>query len=295
MNMLHKEQRDLNKMKKRIIPLLALALLSVSACNPKNTEPIQTDVAPVIEAGVETTPNELNPVDSATLDSTSTDNTVSTDSVDSDSLNNTNISEEPAMSDRVTYQPGFYYESLSDSIKTRITDTSYPEDCKVPYEDLRYVCVRHYNLNGKEKTGELICNKAIAQDLVEIFYDLYQSEYPIEQSHLVDEYSADDELSMMDNNSSCFNYRVIAGTTRLSKHSLGMAVDINPFYNPYVTYPDGTTHVAPSGAETYADREAPFAFKITHDDPAYKAFTEHGFTWGGDWNSVKDYQHFEKD
>ena len=187
------------------------------------------------------------------------------------------IQEDFPMADRVTYQPGFYYESLSDDIKSRITGISYKEECTIPYEDLRYVSVLHYDLDGKEQIGELICNQAIAEDMVEIFYELYQIEYPIEQIRLIDEYSGDDTLSMMDNNSSSFNYRVIEGTTRLSKHALGMAIDINPFYNPYVTYPNGIERISPVGSEPYADRDAVFSFKITHDI-RYKLFIEHGLS-----------------
>ncbi len=206
--------------------------------------------------------------------------------------------EDLPMADRITYQNGFYYESLSESIKNRITGISYPADdstAQIHYDDLRYVSVLYYNFNDKEKVGELICNKEIAQDLVEIFYELYVNHYQIEKIHLVDEYNGDDELSMKDNNTSCFNYRTIEGKDKLSNHSYGLAIDLNPFFNPYVTYPaDGSIHVAPEGSEYYADRSKEFAYKITRDDLAYTLFTEHGFTWGGNWNSSKDYQHFEK-
>ncbi|MGN0413090.1 MAG: M15 family metallopeptidase [Lachnospiraceae bacterium] len=206
--------------------------------------------------------------------------------------------EDLPMADRITYQNGFYYESLSESIKNRITGISYPADdstAQIHYDDLRYVSVLYYNFNDKEKVGELICNKEIAQDLVEIFYELYVNHYQIEKINLVDEYSGDDELSMKDNNTSCFNYRTIEGKDKLSNHSYGLAIDLNPFFNPYVTYPaDGSIHVAPEGSEYYADRSKEFAYKITRDDLAYTLFTEHGFTWGGNWNSSKDYQHFEK-
>ena len=96
--------------------------------------------------------------------------------------------------------------------------------------------VRYYDFEGEIQTGELICNKGIAQDLVEIFYELYLNEYQIEKIRLIDEYGGDDTASMEDNNTSCFNYRVVDGTTSLSKHALGCAIDINPFYNPYVVY-----------------------------------------------------------
>jgi hypothetical protein len=217
--------------------------------------------------------------------------------------------------DRSVYEQGFYYEPLSDEIKKKITGISYPvteadkdttavtavnivsssEKIQVSYDDLRYVSVLYYNFKGIERTGELICNKAIAQDLVEIFYELYRNEYQIEQISLIDEYSGDDVLSMLDNNTSCFNYRLVDGTTSLSKHALGLAIDINPFYNPYVVYKnDGTTYISPQGSETYADRSKEFAYKIDENDLCYKLFTEHGFTWGGNWNSLKDYQHFQK-
>lgn len=205
---------------------------------------------------------------------------------------------EPAMSDRVLYQEGFYYESLSDTVKAKITGISYPVDdtaAAVSYDTLRYVNVLYYDFNGEKQSGELICHKAIAQDLVEIFSALYEMRYPIEKIALVDDYRGDDELSMQDNNTSCFNYRALP-SGRLSNHAYGLALDLNPFYNPYVTYRnDGSVHIAPAGSDDYADRERSFDHKIDKEDPAYQLFIQHGFTWGGSWRSSKDYQHFEKE
>lgn len=197
------------------------------------------------------------------------------------------------MEERIVYQPDFYYEPINEEVKSRIYGLSYKEDCTVPYDELRYVRVRYINFNGSDKTGELICNKAIAQDLVEIFYELYLAQYPIEQIRLIDEYGADDLLSMKDNNTSCFNYRVVEGSTKLSKHARGLAIDINPFYNPYVDIRDG--RVSPEESAYYADRTKTFAYKIDENDLCYKLFTEHGFFWGGNWKTTKDYQHFQKD
>lgn len=200
--------------------------------------------------------------------------------------------------ERTTYQPGFYYEPLTDTVKQRITGISYPESgCTVPYEDLLYVGLLYHDFNGEEQSGELICNKAVAQDMVEIFYELYQNDYQIERIRLIDEYGGDDTASMADNNTSCFNYRVVDGTTSLSKHAYGLAIDINPFYNPYVVYNKGgtgNTYISPAGSEIYADRSQDFAYKIDENDLCYRLFIEHGFTWGGNWNSSKDYQHFQK-
>ena len=211
----------------------------------------------------------------------------------------------------------FYYEPLSEDVITRITGISYPvtetqatdtavpavnivatdEKIAISYDDLRYLSVLYYDFNGEVQNGELICNKGIAQDLLEIFYELYLNEYQIEKIKLIDEYNGDDTASMSDNNTSCFNYRVVDGTSNLSKHALGCAIDVNPFYNPYVVINkdgSGQTYISPEGSEIYADRTEDFPYKIDENDLCYKLFKEHGFTWGGDWNSCKDYQHFQK-
>ncbi len=189
----------------------------------------------------------------------------------------------------------FYYEPLSEEIIAKITGVSYVENENISLDDLRYVHILHYNFNDEVVEGELICNKAIAQDLLEIFYELYLAEYKIEKVCLIDEYDGDDTASMEDNNTSCFNYRVVDGTTNLSKHAYGLAIDINPFYNPYVVFKeDGSTYISPEGSEPYTDRSADFPYKIDENDLCYKLFKEHGFTWGGNWNSCKDYQHFQK-
>lgn len=200
------------------------------------------------------------------------------------------------LENRVTYTEGFYYEAISDNLRRYITGISYPaEDAEITLDELRYVHIWHYNFDGDPTEGELICNEAIAQDLVEIFYELYRNEYQLEQVHLIDEYDGDDISSMEANNTSCFNYRPIQDSTKLSKHALGLAVDINPLYNPYITYnTDGTEDVSPVSGSAYADRSTSFSYKIDESDLCYKLFTQHGFTWGGNWNSCKDYQHFQK-
>lgn len=198
--------------------------------------------------------------------------------------------------DRVTYNmEGFFYEPITEDVKERIYGLSYKEDCTVPYEDLNYVGVLYKNFDGETAHGEIICNKQIAEDLVEIFYELYQNEYPIEKIQLIDDFNADDDLSCAENNTSSFNYRVVDGTTKLSKHALGMAIDINPFCNPYVTYPNGVERISPAGSEPYADRDADLPYMIQKGDLLYNLFIERGFTWGGEWKTLKDYQHFQKE
>ena len=188
----------------------------------------------------------------------------------------------------------FYAAEIDDVIFARIKGKSYKDDCTVPLSDLRYLHVIHIGFDGEPHEGELICNASIAADLLDIFQKLYEAGYQIEKIRLVDEYNADDEASMRDNNSSCFNFRFISHTTKVSKHGLGLAVDINTLYNPYIKTVDGKTHIEPATAGEYVDRTKDFPHKIDENDLCYKLFTLHGFEWGGNWKSVKDYQHFEK-
>lgn len=204
--------------------------------------------------------------------------------------------------ENVTYKGGkvssennesFYMTEITDEIFNRIYGKSFKEDCTLPREDLRYLHVLHKDLDGNDHEGEMIVNKHIAEDVLDILQKLYDANYPIEKIRLVDEYNADDELSMEDNNSSSFNFRFISHTTKISKHGLGLAVDINTLYNPYVKEVDGERVIEPITAEPYLDRTAEFPYKIDENDLCYKLFTEKGFEWGGSWTTRKDYQHFE--
>lgn len=188
----------------------------------------------------------------------------------------------------------FYISEIPDDIFEKMQGKSYKVDCTLPRENLRYIHVLHVGFDNQVHEGELVVNKDIADDVLEIFKELYESGYQIEKVRLVDEYDADDESSMSDNNSSAFNFRFISHTTKISKHGMGMAVDINTLYNPYVKTVDGELSIEPANAADYVDRSRDFSHKIDHDDLCYKLFTEHGFEWGGDWTHSKDYQHFEK-
>ena len=192
------------------------------------------------------------------------------------------------------YAQNFSQQEITDSIFARIEGKSFKENCTTPRRDLRYLKVLHYNKEGEELEGELICHKDIADDLLAIFRELHRAKYPIERMVLIDEFDADDEASMRANNTSAFNFRPASGMRRLSKHSTGMAIDINPLYNPLVKHREGRTRVYPSTATPYIDRTQDFPYKIVKGDLCYRLFKQHGFSWGGDWRRSKDYQHFEK-
>lgn len=196
-------------------------------------------------------------------------------------------------------QEGFSISPISEAVKARMMGKSYPkEGAKIAIGDLRYLRVKHYDAEGKVKNGEIVVNKAIANDVLEIFKELFNMKYPIESVKLIDDFNADDETSMRHNNSSGFCYRVVKGSKSLSKHSRGLAIDINTLYNPCFkldptgksAYKKGT--LQPANAEKYVSRKTKYPYTLTAEVIAL--FKKHGFKWGGDWRTMKDYQHFEK-
>ena len=188
------------------------------------------------------------------------------------------------------FEPVFEAVPIPDSVEVRMRGVSYPEDAEIKLDDLRYLRLSYVDFDGEEQVGELVCNEAIADDLVAIFRELYEARYPIKSIRLIDDFGGDDEASMAADNTSCFNYRKKTGMRELSKHALGLAVDINPFENPYVR----SSCVRPADAAAFADRTKDFPHKIDKEDLCYRLFRAHGFSWGGTWRSVQDYQHFEK-
>lgn len=188
---------------------------------------------------------------------------------------------------------GFSYSPIPDAIFEIMKGKSFKTDCTIPREELSYLRVRYVDLQGKTQDGEMVVNRRIAETVLSIFQELYAAKYPIEKIRLVDHYDADDERSMTDNNSSSFNFRFISHTTKVSKHGMGAAIDINPLYNPYVKPIDGRLLIEPAAGAPYVDRSRDFPMKIDEDDLAFRLFTRYGFEWGGSWEDRKDYQHFE--
>lgn len=188
----------------------------------------------------------------------------------------------------------FYQTKITDSIFERIYRKSFPVNCTTQREELSYLHLLHIGFDWKIHIGELIIHKDLADDILDIFFQLYQNKYPIEKIKLIDEYQADDNASMRDNNTSGFNFRMIANTTKLSNHSTGRAIDINPLYNPYVRYVNGKLLCDPKEGMIYMDRQKDFPYKIDRDGICYQLFRKYGFTWGGDWKNDLDYQHFER-
>ncbi len=151
---------------------------------------------------------------------------------------------------------------------------------------LTIINVEYYGFDNKLHRGQLVVNKEVANDLIGIFQFIKETRFPVEKVKPIVEYRWSDEKSMSDNNTSAFNYRFVSGSKILSMHAKGLAIDINPMFNPYVK----NGKVSPEGA-CYVDE---IKGTITDDCELVKEFKKRGWTWGGDWKSLKDYQHFQK-
>ena len=187
-----------------------------------------------------------------------------------------------------------------DAVYKRIYGKSYKTNNDIALSDLRYLKMLHVNFNGKYQVGEMIVNKKVASEVMGIFKTLCKEKYQIYSMYLIDNFwtgdgDSSDYASIDANNTSAFCYRKATGSSKLSKHGLGLAIDINPQQNPYVTYKNGKPKYSHSNAAKYVEnRSSDTPHVITKSDLAYKLFTSKGWSWGGSWSTPKDYQHFQK-
>lgn len=196
--------------------------------------------------------------------------------------------------DEEVVRAAFYSQPISDELANRLVPNVYdPNQDFVTLDDLQDIRVLYYDFSGTPKVGQLAANNLIAQDLEEIFYELYQQKYPIENVSIPFDLESDDESMAQDiTRSLAFTWQ--DGEPMKHEHSLGLAVDFNPLYNPQVVMEDDQVYIDPIQGADYADRSVIQEHMIDENDPAYKAFTNHGFYWGGTWDGRNDYQHFEK-
>ena len=154
------------------------------------------------------------------------------------------------------------------------------------WADLAYLQVDHVGFDGGAR-GELVVATALATRAVALFRRLWQLGFPIRQLRLVDDFGASDDASMAADNSSAFNFRVVAGTNVLSQHALGRAIDLNPVENPW-RRPD---RILPAAGAAFADRTVIRPGMIVRPGPITAMLDEAGWEWGGDWIHAFDDHH----
>ncbi len=181
---------------------------------------------------------------------------------------------------------------ISPGIAKMMIGRSYHSSCPIGLDDLRYVIVLHLGFDDEEHRGTLVVHEQLAQEVIDIFKELYEHNFLIEKIHLIDRYDANDIESMEDNNTSAFCYRERVGKPgEISMHSYGAAIDINPLINPYVK---GKV-VLPRMGMLYLNPSPDIPGKITKDSMCYKIFKKYGWTSGLDFEGYIDGHHFEKD
>ena len=139
--------------------------------------------------------------------------------------------------------------------------------------------------DGFRHKGRIVCHKAAARDLADLFDTIQRSAFPLRSVQPVSRFENSDSLSMLADNTSAFNWRSVKGTTRLSSHALGLAIDINPLRNPFAH----RTGNRPAGAV----RDPRVAGTLSDTSLVVRFLRHRGWIWGGRWPSGRDWQHFE--
>jgi hypothetical protein len=161
-------------------------------------------------------------------------------------------------------------------------------DCPVGLDELRYVTVTFWGFDERPYVGELLVHAAAADDLVEVFRALHEARFPIEEMRVVGLEELDAPPTGDGNNTTGFVCRSVVSGSSWSQHAYGLAVDINPFHNPYVR----GDRVVPELASAYLDRDDHRPGMIQPGDVVTEAFDAIGWGWGGDWRTVSDWMHF---
>ncbi len=175
-------------------------------------------------------------------------------------------------------------------IDSQMTFEEATKETKAPKEVLDSMIlldIKYYSFDHKIHSGQILINKSVKRDIQEIFKRILDEKFPINKAIPISKYNWSDDASMEDNNTSAFNYRNIAGTNRLSNHSFGRAIDINPQINP-VLHKDGT--ISPSNGKYEISKTGTFS----QNNFVVKEFLERGWRWGGNFSQYKDNHHFDK-
>lgn len=167
---------------------------------------------------------------------------------------------------------------------------SYAKGCPVPLKDLRYLTVSFRGFDAKAHTGEIIVHRRVAKDVVGVFRKLFKAGFPIEEMRIVTTADLTGPPTGDGNNTDAFVCRVARKQTNWSAHAYGLAIDLNPFNNPY----QQGDLVLPELASSYLDRSWKRAGMVYPDNVAGKAFAAIGWTWGGSWKRTIDHMHFSE-
>jgi hypothetical protein len=190
-----------------------------------------------------------------------------------------------------TVLPRWGVDRIDHALRRRLVGRDWHPGCPVPIGDLRVVTVRYLGFDDKVHAGPLVLNASVADDVLWVFRRLFRHDFPIQQVALARRWRPTRPKDWFDTSdvTASFNCRPATNGTILSEHSYGWAVDINPLQNPYVAG-DGT--VLRRAVKPYVDRTQDLPGMIHPNDVVVRSFARIGWSWGGDWSSLKDYMHF---
>ncbi|GAA5147893.1 hypothetical protein GCM10023340_21000 [Nocardioides marinquilinus] len=161
--------------------------------------------------------------------------------------------------------------------------------CPVALADLRYLTLSFRGFDGEAHTGELVVAASEADDVLSVFEALFAADFPIEEMRLPEPAELTAPPTGDGNNTAAYVCRPTTGqTSGFSAHAYGLALDLNPFMNPYLK--DGL--VLPELASSYLDRDDDRPGMVQPDSLAVREFARIGWSWGGDFQTLLDYQHF---
>lgn len=169
-----------------------------------------------------------------------------------------------------------------------MTPSVWRRGCPVALRDLRHVSLPFIGFGGRARRGALVVNATVAGDVVAIFRALYRDRVPIRRMRPIQAYRGDDFASIEADNTSAFNCRPATGSRTWSQHAYGLAIDINPIENPYVSG-GRTSHPA---SVAFLDRDRIRPGMAVEGGPLVAAFDARGWSWGGRWSGTVDHQHF---
>ena len=162
------------------------------------------------------------------------------------------------------------------------------DGCPVGPSDLKLLQLSYWGFDGGAHRGRLVVHRRVTRDIVKVFRRLYAARFPIRRMVPVSRYRGSDDASMAADNTSGFNCRYVSGTGRWSMHAYGLAIDVNPVENPYIS----GTRVSPAAGRRYVDRARRRPGMAIASGVLVQAFASVGWKWGGNWSSSLDYQHF---
>jgi hypothetical protein len=181
------------------------------------------------------------------------------------------------------------FESTAGPVPTDVlVRSTWQEACPVAVDELAYLTVSYVGFDGNPYIGEVIVNASVADAMVEIFRVMFDTGFPLEEVRIIAPEELEAPPTGDGNVTTVFVCRPVTGGTSWSQHAYGLAIDINPFHNPYVK----GELVLPELATVYADRSLALPGMIVEGDPVVQAFDAIGWGWGGRWTTLTDPQHF---